>query len=53
MTLIDPFNDIDPLASAWFKTDGPLGNPVEIDRYIHETDVSTIFSILEDNIIDM
>ena len=34
---IDPFNDIDPLASVSFENEDPLGNALQRDMYIHET----------------
>ena len=35
---IDPFNDIDPLASVSFENEDPLENALEKDMYIHEND---------------
>ena len=61
---IDPFNDIDPLASVSFENEDPLENPLERDMYIHEDDPvdsesdyedddGNIFGILEDDMADL
>ena len=60
---IDPFNDIDPLASVSFENEDPLGNALERDMYIHENDPDSdsdyvdndgnIFTILEDDMADL